>query len=100
MPPRITRPQDSTILALDPDIPLPNQRLLLQADAGSAPPQSLHWWIGERPIGRGREAQWLPWPGRHVIQLRDDRGAVQDERRIEVRGAQVKPRAARSAMNN
>ena len=100
VPPRITRPQDGTILALDPDIPLPNQRLLLQADAGSAPPQSLHWWIGERPIGRGREAQWLPWPGRHVIQLRDDRGAVQDERRIEVRGAQVKPRATRNAMNN
>ena len=100
VPPRITRPQDGTILALDPDIPLPNQRLLLQADAGSAPPQGLHWWIGERPIGRGRQAQWLPWPGRHVIQLRDDRGAVQDERRIEVRGAQVKPRATRNAMNN
>ena len=100
VPPRITRPQDGTILALDPDIPLPNQRLLLQADAGSAPPQSLHWWIGTREIGRGREAQWLPWPGRHVIQLRDDRGAVQDERRIEVRGAQVKPRATRNAMNN
>ena len=96
VPPRITRPQDGTILALDPDIPLPNQRLLLQADAGSAPPQGLHWWIGERPIGRGRQAQWLPWPGRHVIQLRDDRGAVQDERRIEVRGAAVRQGTARS----
>ena len=100
VPPRITRPQDGTILALDPDIPPANQRLLLQADAGSAKPQNLHWWIGAHEIGRGREALWLPWPGRHVVQLRDGRGAVQDERRIEVRGAQVKPRATRSAMNN
>ncbi len=98
VPPRITRPQDGTILALDPDIPPANQRLLLQADAGSAKPQNLHWWIGAHEIGRGREAQWLPWPGRHVVQLRDGRGAVQDERRIEVRGAQIKPPGTRSAM--
>ena len=94
VPARITRPQDGTILALDPDIPPHNQRLLLQADAGGADPQTLHWWIGPREIGRGAQAQWLPWPGRYVIQLRDARGAVQDERRIEVRGAQIKPRAA------
>jgi len=31
-----------------------------------------------------------------VIQLRDDRGAVQDERRIEVRGAAVRQGTARS----
>ena len=98
VPARITRPQDGTILALDPDIPPANQRLLLQADPGAADPQALRWWIGAREVGRGPQAQWLPWPGRHVLQLRDARGAVQDERRIEVRGASVKPvRAARQA---
>ena len=97
VPPRITAPQDGTILALDPDIPPARQRLTLRADAGAAAPGDLHWWIGTREIGRGPQAQWLPWPGRHVVQLRDAAGRVQDERRIEVRGAAVKPVAARSA---
>ncbi|MFV0679159.1 penicillin-binding protein 1C [Ottowia sp.] len=98
VPPRITSPQDGTILALDPDIPPTRQRLSLQADAGSLSANQLRWWIGTRPIGRGLSAQWLPWPGRHVVQLRDARGAVQDERRIEVRGAAVKPGAKPPAL--
>ncbi len=96
VPPRITAPQDGTILALDPDIPPARQRLTLLADAGGAMPAALRWWIGAREIGRGPRAQWLPWPGRHVVQLRDAHGAVQDERRIEVRGAAVRPAAART----
>ena len=91
VPPRITAPQDGTILALDPDIPPARQRLNLAAEAGSAAPTQLRWWIDQREIGRGERAQWLPWPGRHVVQLRDAQGRVHDERRIEVRGAQVKP---------
>ena len=90
VPARITAPEDGTILALDPDIPPARQRLTLLAEAGTAAPRALRWWIGAREIGRGPSAQWLPWPGRHVVQLRDARGAVQDERRIEVRGAAVK----------
>ena len=93
VPPRITAPQDGTILALDPDIPPARQRLTLLADAGGAAPAGLRWWIGAREIGRGPSAQWLPWPGRHLVQLRDAAGRVQDERRIEVRGAAVKSAA-------
>jgi penicillin-binding protein 1C len=69
------------------------QRLTLLADAGGAPPATLRWWIDAREVGRGARAQWLPWPGRHVVQLRDTQGRVQDERRIEVRGATAKPGA-------
>jgi penicillin-binding protein 1C len=65
----------------------------LLADAGGLPERQLRWWIDAREIGRGPQAQWLPWPGRHVVQLRDAQGNVQDERRIEVRGAAVKPGA-------
>ena len=96
VPPRITAPQDGIILALDPDIPPARQRLTLLADAGGAAPASLRWWIGAREDGRGPQAQWLPWPGRHVVQLRDAAGRVQDERRIEVRGAAVRQGTARS----
>ena len=96
VPPRITAPQDGIILALDPDIPPARQRLTLLADAGGAAPASLRWWIGAREVGRGPQSQWLPWPGRHVVQLRDAAGRVQDERRIEVRGAAVRQGTARS----
>ena len=90
VPPRITAPQDGTILALDPDIPAPYQRLRLAAEPGGTPAASLRWWIGRNEIGRGPDAQWLPWPGRHVVQLRDATGTVLAERRIEVRGAGVR----------
>ena len=96
VPPRITAPQDGIILALDPDIPPARQRLTLLADAGGAAPASLRWWIGAREVGRGPQSQWLPWPGRHVVQLRDAAGRVQDQRRIEVRGAAVRQGTARS----
>ena len=93
VPARITAPQDGTILALDPDIPPARQRLTLSAEPGSAPASTLRWWIGQREIGRGERAQWLPWPGRHVVQLRNAQGHVLDERRLEVRGATAKPGA-------
>ena len=60
------------------------------AAAGGAPAAQLRWWIDDRPIGSGARAQWLPWPGRHVVQLRDAQGRVHDERRIQVRGAVAK----------
>jgi penicillin-binding protein 1C len=90
VPARITAPQDGAILALDPDIPPARQRLILLAETGSAPAAALRWQIDAREIGRGPQAQWLPWPGRHLVQLRDTQGRVLDERRIEVRGAAVK----------
>jgi penicillin-binding protein 1C len=74
-----------TIVALDPDIPPRHQRVRLQAVG-----QNLRWQIDGRPLARGAQADWLPWPGRHRIQLVDARGAVQDEVRIEVRGAGVR----------
>ena len=41
-------------------------------------------------FAKGPSAQWLPWPGRHVVQITDARGEVLDEVRLEVRGAGVK----------
>ncbi|KQM68360.1 penicillin-binding protein 1C [Xylophilus sp. Leaf220] len=85
-PPRIVAPVDGTIVALDPDIPPRHQRVRLQAAGGGA----LRWQVDGTPLARGTEAGWLPWPGRHRIQLVDAAGRVQDEARIEVRGAGVR----------
>ena len=91
MPPRITAPPTGTIIALDPDIPATRQRVTLQAQG-----QGLRWLIDGKELARGPQAQWLPWPGRHVIQLTDLRGTVHDEIRLEVRGAGVRNAAGRS----
>ncbi|MDM0012590.1 penicillin-binding protein 1C [Variovorax sp. J22P168] len=88
--PRITSPSDGTILALDPDIPPERQRLRFEADA-----RTVQWRIDGKPFARGASAQWLPWPGRHVIELVDARGRVVDRVRVEVRGAGVVAAAAR-----
>ena len=40
-----------------------------------------------RELGRGSKLAWLPWPGRHRLELLDAKGKVLDSVRIEVRGA-------------
>ena len=82
---RITAPAPGTIVALDPDIPPQRQRLHFSASHPSA-----RWRLDGKPLGQGERVAWLPWPGRHVVQLVDARGQVVDEIRIEVRGAGLK----------
>lgn len=83
---RITAPTSGTIIALDPDIPPNRQRLNFSAEG-----QNLRWLMNGKEFARGNGAQWLPWPGRHVVQIANARGAVLDEIRLEVRGAGIKP---------
>ena len=82
---RITEPSSGTIVALDPDIPPKNQRLRFAAEG-----EQLRWLMDGKEFARGREAQWMPWPGKHLVQIADTRGRVLDEIRIEVRGAGVR----------
>ena len=82
---RILQPAAGSIIALDPDIPPQRQRLQLLSDQANG-----QWRISGKPVGQGSKAQWMPWPGRHVIELMDARGNVLDEVRIEVRGAAFK----------
>jgi penicillin-binding protein 1C len=90
--PRITVPTDGTIIALDPDIPPRHQRVRFEAQGSG-----LAWRIDGKPFPRGANAQWLPWPGRHVVELLDARGRVVDQVKLEVRGAGVKSAAAKQA---
>ena len=82
---RITAPTSGTIIALDPDIPPKNQRLSLLAQG-----HNLRWLMDGKVFAKGPSAQWLPWPGKHVVQIADAKGRVLDEVRIEVRGAGVR----------
>jgi penicillin-binding protein 1C len=83
----IAYPPDQTRIALDPDIPPVNQRVLLRAQPG---PQAgaARWLVNGREIGRGAQLAWFPQPGLHRIALRAADGSPLDEVGIEVRGAQ------------
>ena len=89
---RITAPATGTVIALDPDIPPDRQRMQFTARG-----DSLVWLMDGKPLGRGPRVAWLPWPGRHVVQLQSTGGQVLDEIRIEVRGAGVVAKKTRGA---
>ncbi|MDD0815606.1 penicillin-binding protein 1C [Curvibacter sp. HBC28] len=97
---RIAEPAEGTVLALDPDIPPQHQRVLFRASSwpagsarGSAAARAsagLQWRLDGRAVARGGEWRWLPWPGRHRVQLSDARGQLLHEITLEVRGAGVR----------
>ncbi len=84
---RIAGPTDGTIVALDPDIPPANQRLWFQVAA--AWPKGAAWRLDGKPVAGAARVGWLPWPGRHTLELVDASGAVRDSVRFEVRGATI-----------
>jgi penicillin-binding protein 1C len=81
---RITAPTTGTIIALDPDIPPQQQRVSFTAQG-----KNLQWLMDGKVFAKGASVQWLPWPGRHVVQIANSQGLVLDEVRLEVRGAGV-----------
>jgi penicillin-binding protein 1C len=83
--PRIVSPPDGAILALDPDIPPANQRVLL-AVRSAARGHELH--LDGISLGPAtRPVAWLPTSGRHVLTLSGPGNAhAIDAVRFEVRG--------------
>ncbi|MBR8328301.1 penicillin-binding protein 1C, partial [Burkholderia cenocepacia] len=87
----IGAPTDGTIFAIDPDIPPKNQRIWFERSAGRA--TKFAWRLDDKVIGHADRVAWLPWPGRHRLELVDARGNVADAIGFEVRGAFAKPAA-------
>ncbi|MFP6560055.1 penicillin-binding protein 1C [Paraburkholderia sp. B3] len=87
-PAQIGNPVDGTIFALDPDIPAARQRVWFERAAGST--AQVTWRLDGKPLGTAARVAWLPWPGRHVLELVDARGQTTDSVRFEVRGAMAK----------
>jgi len=83
--PRIGTPTDGTLFALDPDIPATRQRIVFERANGSSGRAS--WRLDGKPLGREERVLWLPWPGRHVLELVNADGSSADSVRFEVRGA-------------
>ncbi|WP_454711508.1 penicillin-binding protein 1C [Cupriavidus nantongensis] len=89
--PMIANPADGTVFALDPDMPPAAQRVWFHAQGvAGQPARAVSWRMDGKPLGRGGEVAWLPWPGRHQVELLDAAGKVVDRIGIEVRGASVR----------
>jgi penicillin-binding protein 1C len=88
----IQSPRTGSVIVLDPDIPIAAQRLVFEGAAG-------RWSVNGHAVGRGATVQWLPRPGRHVLELRaEDGSGVLDQAAFDVRAAPPparKPAAAR-----
>ena len=84
----IQSPGDGTIYALDPDIPLHAQKLMFKGVDGL--PARWAWRLDGRRLGPAADRAWPMWPGKHVLELLDERQAVRATARFEVRGAQVR----------
>jgi penicillin-binding protein 1C len=81
---RIASPANGAILALDPDIPPHNQRVLLQS---RSPDAALQFWLDGRAVGSAAGiARWSPQPGNHRLELRSADGRIRDAVRFAVRG--------------
>ncbi|MET3554026.1 penicillin-binding protein 1C [Burkholderia sp. 567] len=87
----IGAPTDGTIFAIDPDIPPKNQRIWFERSSGHA--ARFAWRLDDKVIGHADRIAWMPWPGRHRLELVDARGNVADAIGFEVRGAFAKPAA-------
>nr|WP_297531111.1 penicillin-binding protein 1C [uncultured Roseateles sp.] len=93
----LRNPVDGAIYALDPDIPPMAQRLRFAHDGQLEHGAVAGWQLDGRVIGRGASLDWLPMPGRHELALLDGNGRVLQRVRFEVRGAGLRPAAARAS---
>jgi penicillin-binding protein 1C len=63
---RITYPPAGALIALDPDIPTPHQKIFFQA-AGS--PSQMRWLLDGELVGEGAMYSWTPIRGHHRLHL-------------------------------
>jgi len=81
--PRIVYPAADSVIALDPDIPAPLQRVSLRAYGGAG----LRWQLDGADAGPAdRGAAWAPQPGAHELKLVGEGGRAVAAARFEVRG--------------
>ncbi|WP_075795400.1 penicillin-binding protein 1C [Massilia putida] len=91
--PRIVYPAADSIIALDPDIPAPLQRVSFRAYGGAG----LRWELDGAGAGPADQAAtWSPLPGEHELKLVGEDGRAVAAARFEVRGAAAPGQVASS----
>jgi penicillin-binding protein 1C len=83
--PRILAPVAGTIIALDPDIPRPLQRIVFQAQVHGS---QLRWLLDGADLGAATEVVlWELLPGSHTLSLVDEKQRLFDTVGFAVRGS-------------
>ena len=82
---RIVMPTDGTIIALDPDIPIKNQRVALKSGDLA---QANCWEVNGESLGCAEgNGFWSPTAGNFTIRLLDAKGEERDRVMVTVRGS-------------
>jgi len=82
---RIVYPAPETVIALDPDIPLEQQKVFFEATPEK---NTLQWLLDGQPAGpAGAVLLWAPQRGKHTLALADSERRVYDSVTFEVRGS-------------
>ncbi|WP_348696002.1 penicillin-binding protein 1C [Duganella fentianensis] len=82
--PKILYPPESTIIAIDPDMPAAVQRVFFQAQAG----KGLSWQLDGTLLGQAASPYaWQPTPGPHQLALIDSAAQIVAQTRFHVRGS-------------
>ncbi len=86
-------PTPGMLIALDPDIPPTRQRVRLLAQGLRAGRLVLDGKTVANQVNARQELSrdWMPWPGKHQLQLYDAAGKQVDRLNFEVRGAVAGP---------
>jgi penicillin-binding protein 1C len=83
--PTILAPTNGTVLAIDPDIPSPFQRVRFEAKGSGG---EARWMLDGAMLGSARGGVlWQPTPGHHLLSLMDPAGRALDEVEFLVRGS-------------
>lgn len=86
---RIAYPGSGTIIALDPEIPPHQQRVVFKASSTIG--QGWRWQLDQKNLKPANgQVTWFPLPGKHVLVLQDANGQSIDSVNFEVRGATVR----------
>ena len=90
----IETPADNMIIALDPDIPMSQQKVLLHAkQLGGAVQQPLWWRVNGEKVSEDNPYALAILPGRYTIELMQEADQVLDTVSLQVRGARLKSAA-------
>lgn len=80
---RLASPADGSLVALDPDIPLDRQHVLIRAEPAST---ELRLRLDRVELGSAEQARyWTPIPGAHRLELIDAQGRALDTVQFTVR---------------
>lgn len=88
-PVSINYPGEGAIVAIDPELPLQQQRMVFKANTPIG--KGWQWLVDQQTVQMAHgKAAWFPMPGHHTLELQNQHQQTVDTVHFEVRGALLK----------